>query len=336
MVTASFVVANLGDAGAGISQLAFYLSTDTVLDAGDTDLGAVVIPALGVGQTESGRVNLDIAADLEPGSYYILAVVDDENAVEESNEADNIRAASLNVVEPGLPDLSIPVYVVDKVRVQPGESVTVSYAVQNGPGAASAATTIRFLLSADDQADDGDTVLASAIVPALEPNESNVNTISIDIPEDVDTGSYYLLAQVDPNNIVTEADETNNVVASTLEVYRVLEPPVIDISVTNVAGYAEIWVEVRSCGDYCDRLATVAIQADLGSDETIDYSFVPGMGFYGWVAGEATFAYPLTVVPPVRILSSDLGIAYSDLVGTTVYFTIYVDGEPVASDQATF
>ena len=141
---------------------------------------------------------------------------------------------------------------------------------------------------------------------------------------------------MDPNDIVTEADETNNEAGSALEVYRELRSPVINISVSDVAGYAEIWVEIQDCGDYCGRLATVAIQADLGTDDSIDYSFVPGMGFYGWVAGESTFPYPLDVVPPVAVLSADMGISYDALVGTTVYFTIQVDDQVVASDQATF
>lgn len=232
-------------------------------------------------------------------------------------------------------DLEVVDFVTPVGSVKAGDTISVSYAVRNNGSEEAPVARVAVYLSTDNTLDASDTLVRGALIDALGAGETRAYELDVELPDGLASGTWYLILAVDPEDDIAERYEDNNVMASAI---TIAEPayPEIDIDVANVDGYAEIYVTVSSCGDFCDQLATVAIQADIGSDNTIDYSFVPGMGFYGWVPGAQTFTYPLSVVPTVPVLSADMGIPYSALSGTTVYFTIYVDGEEVASDQATF
>lgn len=73
----------------------YYLSTDTVLDAGDTYLDE---KASDIAETVSSWEKIiPTPSSLTPGQYYILYVHDFNNTVTENNESDNISYASLLV-----------------------------------------------------------------------------------------------------------------------------------------------------------------------------------------------------------------------------------------------
>jgi len=73
----------------------YYLSTDTVLDAGDTYLDE---KASNIAGTISGWEKIiPTPSSLTPGQYYILYVHDFNNTVNENNESDNVSYASLKV-----------------------------------------------------------------------------------------------------------------------------------------------------------------------------------------------------------------------------------------------
>jgi hypothetical protein len=92
--SATVSVINKGNAGANAPRIAVYASTDSVFDAQDVLLGGVTsvsgqVPA---GQSKSATVPLNIPGSLVPGSYQVLAVVDPQNQIAESNEANNVSA----------------------------------------------------------------------------------------------------------------------------------------------------------------------------------------------------------------------------------------------------
>lgn len=82
-------------------HVAWYLSSDDVLDAGDTLLvgGRDQVEGLGAGEEVAVELHaLELPEDTAPGSHYLLVVVDDTNAVDESDEANNVVALPLSVV----------------------------------------------------------------------------------------------------------------------------------------------------------------------------------------------------------------------------------------------
>jgi hypothetical protein len=92
--------------GAGATTTRYYLSLDTVRNAGDRLLGRKrVVPALASGATSTPTkpVNVTVAVSTPLGVYYLLACADDLSVVVESDEGNNCLA-STTTVEVRAPD----------------------------------------------------------------------------------------------------------------------------------------------------------------------------------------------------------------------------------------
>ncbi len=85
---------NPGNAAAGASTTRYYLSLDTIKDAGDPRLGGWrSVPALAVGTVAGGTITATIPVATVPGAYYLIACADDLGVVAESNETNNCLAS---------------------------------------------------------------------------------------------------------------------------------------------------------------------------------------------------------------------------------------------------
>ncbi len=81
-------VKNIGSASAGASVIRFYLSANALFDSSDTFLGEQPVAAIGAGLTTGGTASVTIPPGLS-GTYYLFAVVDAANQVEEASESNN-------------------------------------------------------------------------------------------------------------------------------------------------------------------------------------------------------------------------------------------------------
>jgi subtilisin family serine protease len=111
--TVAATVKNQGALEAGPTTLKFYLSSNPVLDAGDTLLGSREIPTLGVGVASSGSTTLNIPVGKPSGTYFLIARADADDVVVEGDEANNTMAVQLQVkveviVTPAAIDLATP------------------------------------------------------------------------------------------------------------------------------------------------------------------------------------------------------------------------------------
>jgi subtilisin family serine protease len=112
-LTVTETVTNQGNLGADATTVRFYLSTDSILDAGDLALGSRLVPALTVGAVSAGSTTLTIPASQSAGPYYVIARVDADNEIIEGSEDNNTRAVQINVrvdvvVTPSTIDLAAP------------------------------------------------------------------------------------------------------------------------------------------------------------------------------------------------------------------------------------
>jgi subtilase family serine protease len=83
---------NMGNRLAEASTVSFYLSFNTVLDAGDTPLGSRSVPNLaGGGALNSKTTPFPIPTGIAPGARYLIAISDSGTAVTELNEGNNSR-----------------------------------------------------------------------------------------------------------------------------------------------------------------------------------------------------------------------------------------------------
>jgi Peptidase M10 serralysin C terminal/CARDB len=96
---------NLGMGAAPSSTTSFYLSTDPTIDTADTPLGAANSPALAANSTpgwyDQQFVSLTVPGNLAPGTYYLGAIADPTNQINESNESNNsYYVAQITVTAP--------------------------------------------------------------------------------------------------------------------------------------------------------------------------------------------------------------------------------------------
>jgi hypothetical protein len=91
--------ANTGGAASGTTtDTRYYLSTDTVKDAGDRRIPpGRGVPSLAAGATNTKNRTLVVPSDMPLGTYYMLACADDVFEVTEANETDNCRATTTTV-----------------------------------------------------------------------------------------------------------------------------------------------------------------------------------------------------------------------------------------------
>ena len=227
-ITVSDTTNNVGGAATPATNTRFYLSVDSSLDAGDVLLGSRAIPALASGTTNSGSVTLTIPAGTATGSYYLIGKADGDDALAETNEANNFLVRSITIG----PDLIVTALNVPAGG--PGQPITVTDTVRNQGGGAAPATNTRFYLSSDSTLDAGDVLLGSRAVAAIAPGASNTGSVTLTIPASTATGSYYVIAKADGDDALAETNETNNLWAQSITLGADLA--VIDMAYPSLAG----------------------------------------------------------------------------------------------------
>ncbi len=199
-------VKNEGTGAAAATTARFHLSSDTMLDAGDTLLGNRAVPALAPGAISIESTSLSLPATLATGKYYVIVTVDDDNAVPEADEGNNKGVSGAMAVGPDLVVSSITT----PSAVAPGAAMTVTDRTNNQGGGPAGASTTTFYLSTDTTLDPADVVLGTRAVPALAAGANSLGSSSLTVPATV-SGQFYVLAKANADGAVVETDTANNV-----------------------------------------------------------------------------------------------------------------------------
>ena len=96
-ISVTVTTRNQGGDTAPVSVTRFYLSSNNSLDAGDALLGAREVSSLAPGLSEAGPALLPIPASTAAGAYYIIAKGDGDDAIEESQETNNLRSRAISI-----------------------------------------------------------------------------------------------------------------------------------------------------------------------------------------------------------------------------------------------
>ncbi len=226
VLNASSYIQNLGNTISPSSTIGYYLSTNNVFDASDVLLYTSVGSSLGAYQYSSRYDNVTIPTGTAPGSYYVLFVADPTNAVTETNENNNVAAAALQVVAPGI-DLTISQAYLSATSTAAGNSVNASSYIQNLGNSTSPSSTIGYYLSTNTVLDASDVLLLTAPGPSLGAYQYSSRYSSVTIPAGTLSGNYYVLFVADPANAVAETNENNNVTSAAIQVVA----PGIDLTI---------------------------------------------------------------------------------------------------------
>ena len=85
-------------------------------------------------------------------------------------------------------------------------------ALRNGGGTPAAGAKVRFFLSPDTELDvANDPLLGDSAAVDLAPGKDGVVSANVLVPQAIQPGAYYLFAVADPDNLLFEPNETNNV-----------------------------------------------------------------------------------------------------------------------------
>ena len=196
---------NQGAGWSPSSKTGFYLSTNITWDSSDVFLGARVAPALVAGASDAVSTTLHLPLT-STGTYFILARADWDGAVQESADTNNVK--SCGAIKIG-PDLIVSA-VTASATAGAGGPMSVSDTTRNQGGGGAEVSTTRFYLSANTTVDASDVMLGVRPVRALSAGDSDADTMAVTVPAGTAAGSYYVLAQADTANAVSETSETNN------------------------------------------------------------------------------------------------------------------------------
>lgn len=166
--------------------------------------GAVTAAAVGHGEAAPFEVAV-VAGDLPVGEYGVVAEVDPDRLIAESDDENNRLAADAAFFTG--PDLAV----VELSARQDGRAIVVRDAVVNRGNRPSTECGILFVLSRNGIWDPGDVSLGYRVVPPLDPDATSTADTRLALPQrGLTTGRYFLLGKVDGSNHVAESREANN------------------------------------------------------------------------------------------------------------------------------
>jgi len=206
------VVVRIQNIGTESSSVAFtsdvyWTDNPTITPGVDTLLGTINYAVIGAMSTVTGTLTSSVPAGAAPGYYTIGAVIDPDDLVDEASEANNTVVSSMRFLVGSEMSVAMDPVVV----APPGQPSTITFRIINS-GAAVAAAGWELYLSDDTMLDANDLLVSTGTTALAATPETTVTATTV-LPM-VPPGNYHVIARVDPQNLVPEADELNNTGAS--------------------------------------------------------------------------------------------------------------------------
>jgi len=273
-----FTVANASSTPAPEAIVNLYLSVDGVITTGDPLLGSFVVPALAGGLQQALAATVTVPPNTAIGNYFIGAIVDPNNQLDEGSEINNSRAGNMVSIGNLAVDLAV-----DSVSAPSaafvGDAIAISATVRNLGSTGAAASTLNFYLSADATITSGDILFATAPVAALAGGASASVGGTVPLPATLPPGSWYVGAIADAAGTVLETNEANNAGVAAAPLAASLRD--VDLTVTAVGAPTvsrdqeplRLDATVRNLGSAAAPAAT--LRWYLSSDSTITADDVP-------------------------------------------------------------
>ena len=232
-INVSFTVTNTGTPAAhGPWNDLIFISADGQLGGSDRLLKTVSSAGrtpLNGGAAYTVEATVVLPSDLT-GEWHLLVVADGNNEQGETDNADNLRAVSTNIVRP---DLTVTAATAPAVGVL-GQQVSVSWTVQNTTEVPAAGNWLDYVFISDDETFDGadQQVLSIGALTPLAGQGSYTISASPTIPATA-LGNRYLLFVANAFFAQGENNQANNVRAVPIELRAA------DLVVSQVSAPAE-------------------------------------------------------------------------------------------------
>jgi subtilase family serine protease len=227
----SYTIKNQGSATASDHKTAFYLSTNTTLDSSDTYLGYDFVSSLSAGVSRTESASLALSSSLNGGTYYLFAAADDWDDVSESNENNNVVYKAITLTAPAQPDLVIST--ISATSATPGSYLDFSYTIKNQGKAGADYSYTAFYISTDATLDIYDTYLGYDYASSLSTGIFRTESASVYLSSSLTSGTYYIFAQADGWDYVSESNENNNLAYKAI---TIKQPDLIISSISATSG----------------------------------------------------------------------------------------------------
>jgi hypothetical protein len=207
----SATVTNHGIDPSPAFAISFYYSLDANISVGDKLICQVNGPVLQPGASTLINTNCDVPL-IATANYRLGAIVDPNNAIGETNEANNtaVHPSQVSVTAP-IVDLEYD-YHGDNLNffAHPGDDIHYTLDVWNNGTAPSGAFTVKMVWSLDQNITLGDIEGCTAQVGSIPAQALAHFAYDCTVP-DFQIGNYYSGAIIDPTNAVPETVENNNI-----------------------------------------------------------------------------------------------------------------------------
>ncbi len=211
-------VQNIGVLTAGASLLRCYWSDDAQWDQNDQFLGQSSFPSMNRDVVVNQSLTIQIPAGGQSQLKYIIYVADATDLVDErTEENNNVLAIPVILTDPTNPhDLQVSIDQQSLPTViEPGSVFQTSMVVSlSGVYQASLQNLtsygVKLFLSHEETIGSGSIELGSLAISSMQPQATQLISMTTQIPSSVSYGAYQLIAQVDVWDQVNERNEFNN------------------------------------------------------------------------------------------------------------------------------
>lgn len=185
----------------------FYLSETQTQDSSSVPLGESQAPVIQVNSHATLETRLDIPSRIKDGDYFLLARVDPKDQIVEVSEENNVVSSLSRIVL--APDLLVSE--LQSGLAKEGGQIGISGKVKNqGNRPVTQSFALSFFLSSDGSIDTRDLKLGRQTLEGLGIGTTASFTVNAPLQDGLEPGSYFVLAQIDPDGKVYERDKSNN------------------------------------------------------------------------------------------------------------------------------
>ncbi len=275
IITLSSTVNYSGNGSCSNFTISYFLSKDKVIDPfKDINLGNYYVSN---SLKNEGIINSFISAEIptyiEITDYYAGAYVDSLYDCPETNETNNSIPA--NYIKISAPTIDITGdYINVPTFASAGKYINISTTFRNTQISSSGDFNVNYYLSDNKIITSEDILLGQEIIKSISGKNTSIINTKLQIPATIKPNFYYIGVTIDPDNIISEIDENNNIIVSTTTLF--INKPQIDLTPTSItipqsapAGTKiKILITIENAG--LEESGNFAINFYLSKDTIID------------------------------------------------------------------
>ena len=203
-------VSNIGVVGSSSTLVAYYLSRDSSLGAGDTLIGSAGLPAIARGTSANSTITYrTVPSTIAAGSYFIIARVDPSNRVRERNEGNNLLARAVTIR--ALPTDVVLSALTIRSGARAGALASIDYKVSNTSSQPTGNISLQIRLN--------NYTLTSARLTSLAANASVSGTLRVLLPACQGAGPLTLIGIATPAAFELDRSDNSRSAATTIAAF---------------------------------------------------------------------------------------------------------------------